>query len=275
MTGGMAYEALNNLGHSGGKVLIVLNDNGRSYAPTVGSPSARPGREPSEPRALRGVLCRRRSGGSQGYASAPRGRPGSSRPWRALRRPVDGHDIAVGRRCGDGYDGPVVVHVLTQKGRGYAPAEDDDEKCLHDAPVFDPTTGPPRGRPRATPRPSPTPWWSPASATRASWPSPRRWPAPPGCGPFQDRWPDRFLDVGIAEQHAVTAAAGLAMGGHAPGGGHLLDVPQPGLRPGQPRRRAPPPPRGPLRRPGRHHRRRRPLAPRRARHGAAARRSRA
>ncbi len=62
--------------------------------------------------------------------------------------PIDGHDIAgmeVALRQAAEFDGPIVVHVLTQKGRGYRPAEDDDEKCLHDAPVFDPAVGPPPG----------------------------------------------------------------------------------------------------------------------------------
>ena len=61
--------------------------------------------------------------------------------------PVDGHDVAGLERVlreAATFDGPVVVHALTQKGLGYGPAEDDDEKCLHDTPVFDPTTGPPR-----------------------------------------------------------------------------------------------------------------------------------
>ena len=73
--------------------------------------------------------------------------------------PFDGHDIdgmEKALRHAAEYDGPIVVHVLTQKGRGYAPAEDDDEKCLHDAPVFDPEYRPAAGGPRpATPQRSP------------------------------------------------------------------------------------------------------------------------
>jgi len=133
--------------------------------------------------------------------------------------PVDGHDIAglewvLAQSAA--YDGPVVVHVLTQKGRGYRPAEDDEEKCLHDAPVFDPSTGPPP--------------WAPVGYTEAfagamvelGERDPRliaitaAMGGPTGLSPFQTRWPERFLDVGIAEQHAVTAAAGLAMGGMRP-----------------------------------------------------------
>jgi 1-deoxy-D-xylulose-5-phosphate synthase len=113
-------------------------------------------------------------------------------------------------------DGPIIVHVLTQKGRGYQPAEDDDEKCLHDTPVFDPVTGPPP--------------WAPAGYTQAFAQAmvaaggrderlvaiTAAMPGPTGLIPFQTRYPERFFDVGIAEQHAVTAAAGMAMGGLRP-----------------------------------------------------------
>ena len=133
--------------------------------------------------------------------------------------PVDGHDIEDlehALRNATEFDEPIVVHVLTQKGRGYPPAEDDDEKHLHDAPVFDPRTGPPS--------------WVPTGYTQAFAEAilkeaeldPRlvaitaAMPGPTGLIPFQDRFPDRFFDVGIAEQHAVTAAAGMAMGGLRP-----------------------------------------------------------
>ena len=135
--------------------------------------------------------------------------------------PIDGHDIAgleQALRHAAEYDGPIVVHVLTQKGRGYPPAEDDDEKCLHDAPVFDPATGPPAG------------WSAPKGYTQAfaeelialADKHPQvvaitaAMPGPTGLLPFQARFPDRFFDVGIAEQHAVTSAAGMAMGGLRP-----------------------------------------------------------
>jgi 1-deoxy-D-xylulose-5-phosphate synthase len=106
--------------------------------------------------------------------------------------------------------------MLTQKGRGYAPALDDDEKCLHDAPVFDPAVGPEA--------------WAPMGYTQAFNEAmlgigedfsqvvaiTAAMPGPTGLLPFQARWPDRFFDVGIAEQHAVTSAAGMAMGGLRP-----------------------------------------------------------
>ena len=236
MTGGMAYEALNNIGHSGRRVLIVLNDNRRSYAPTVGGLAAALTRVRLAPtyvenrdrlqRLLQGIpgvgrhLRRGMEGVRAGLRDAVQEGAGF---FEALGvryvGPIDGHDIAGLERAlaqSAAYDGPVVVHVVTQKGRGYQPAVDDEEKCLHDAPVFDPVTGPPP--------------WTPVGYTQAFAEAmvdmgerePRlvaitaAMGGPTGLRPFQDRWPERFVDVGIAEQHAVTAAAGLAMAGMRP-----------------------------------------------------------
>src|SRR5579864_9104438 len=165
MTGGMAYEALNNLGHSGKRVVIVLNDNGRSYAPTVSRLSEglsrlrlHPGLKRHRTR-LEQVLRDLPAVGPLAYTSL-------QGVYAAVREvfephaffetlgvrytgPIDGHDVAGvedALRAASTYDGPIVVHVLTQKGKGYAPAEDDDEKCLHDVGgVFDPEEGPPEG----------------------------------------------------------------------------------------------------------------------------------
>ena len=132
---------------------------------------------------------------------------------------MDGHDIEAMEhafRNATEFDEPIVVHVLTQKGRGYPPAEDDDEKHLHDAQVFDPRTGPPKAVPTGY-----TQAFAEAILKEAEL-DPRlvaitaAMPGPTGLIPFQDRFPDRFFDVGIAEQHAVTAAAGMAMGGLRP-----------------------------------------------------------
>jgi 1-deoxy-D-xylulose-5-phosphate synthase len=135
--------------------------------------------------------------------------------------PIDGHDIAemehaLRNAVTLSVDGPIVVHVLTQKGRGYSPAEDDDEKHLHDAPVFDPNVGPPKAVLTGY-----TQAFAEALIKEAEH-DPRlvaitaAMPGPTGLLPFQARFPDRFFDVGIAEQHAVTAAAGMAMGGLRP-----------------------------------------------------------
>src|SRR3954462_168002 len=237
MTGGMAYEALNNLGHSGRKVLIVLNDNGRSYAPTISRLSTSVTRLRSSPSYVRRramaesaigeipVVGEYLQAGVQGLRAAFREVLEPRNFFEALGvryvGPVNGHDVAemeiVLRQAAE-FDGPIVVHVLTRKGKGYPFAEDDEEKCLHDAPVFDPVTGPPEG------------WSAPSGYTHAfseallacAERDPRvvaitaAMPGPTGLLPFQARFPDRFFDVGIAEQHAVTAAAGMAMGGLRP-----------------------------------------------------------
>ncbi|MFI5040670.1 MAG: 1-deoxy-D-xylulose-5-phosphate synthase [Acidimicrobiales bacterium] len=237
MTGGMAFEALNNLGHSGQKVVIVLNDNGRSYAPTVSRLSdsltrlrLHPGLKRRRTR-LEQVLRELPAVGPYAYTSL-------QGVYAAVREvlephaffetlgvrytgPIDGHDIEgveEALRAASTYNGPIVVHVLTQKGKGYPPAEDDDEKNLHDVAVFDPVTGPPAG------------WSAPKGYTQAFSESlieaaardltvhaiTAAMPGPTGLLPFQERFPDRFHDVGIAEQHAVTMAAGMAMGGLRP-----------------------------------------------------------
>ena len=235
MTGGMAFEGLNNLGHSGRRVVILLNDNGRSYAPTasrLGTSLARlrtrPGWVHLQERLEQLVMDVPGVGGLAW--SSLRGAKAAVREvfeppvffedlGVRYTGPFDGHDVArveEALRNAATFDGPIVVHVLTQKGRGYPPAEDDDEKCLHDAPVFDVGAGPPK--------------WAPAGYTEAFARTmveigerhpqvhaiTAAMPGPTGLIPFQERFPDRFHDVGIAEQHAVTAAAGMAMGGLRP-----------------------------------------------------------
>ena len=236
LTGGMAYEALNNLGHAGTRVVIVLNDNGRSYAPTVSrlssglthlrlSPSYVHARERAR-HALRSIPG---FGGLaysslHGLTSAVREIVTPHRFFEALgvryAGPIDGHDIAGMEQAiahASEWDGPIVVHVLTQKGRGYAPAEEDEVQRLHDFKV----------QPSAV---APSSTIAPVSYTdaftRAVLDAAQRrpevmaitaaMPGPTGLLPFQARYPDRFLDVGIAEQHAVTAAAGMAMAGLRP-----------------------------------------------------------
>ena len=108
------------------------------------------------------------------------------------------------------------MHVLTQKGRGYAPAEDDDEKHLHDAPVFDPAVGPPKAVPTGYTQAFADAIIKEAEADPRVVAVTAAMPGPTGLLPFQARFPDRFFDVGIAEQHAVTGAAGMAMGGLRP-----------------------------------------------------------
>ena len=235
MTGGMAYEALNNIGHSGRRVLIILNDNGRSYAPTVSrlaagltrlrlNPSYVKSRDRIQ-RLLRGVpgIGEHLELGLEGVRAASREVLGSGGFFETLGvryiGPIEGHDIAgleaTLRRAAE-LDGPILVHVLTQKGRGYKPAEDDDEKCLHDTPVFDPVTGPPPSVPAGYTQAFADAIVAAAGAEPKIVAITAAMAGPTGLLPFEARHPDRFLDVGIAEQHAVTAAAGMAMAGLRP-----------------------------------------------------------
>jgi 1-deoxy-D-xylulose-5-phosphate synthase len=270
LTGGMAYEALNNLGHSGRRVVIVLNDNGRSYAPTVSqlsqslttlrlNPTYTAARERLRLR-LRELpaLGELAYSGVHSVTSALRDMVAPHTFFEALgvryAGPIDGHDIEhmeQAFRHAAEWDGPIVVHFLTQKGRGYAPAEEDDIQRLHDVKATKPVTlentvGNSAGRAVggyassdgggiASPGSAPEST-SDASPQRASTytdaftralldaaeDDPRivaltaAMPGPTGLLAFQARFPDRFFDVGIAEQHGATAAAGMAMAGLRP-----------------------------------------------------------
>ena len=260
MTGGMAFEALNNLGHSGRRVIIVLNDNGRSYAPTVsnlwndGSHS-----DPDEPTTvvdrltdrlshvftdirMNPVYVRRQRRIEKFLHDLPGVGAQAERALDALKAgvreflqppaffealgvrytgPVDGHDIAAVEHALHNAielsaEGPIVVHLLTAKGRGYLPAEDDDEKHLHDAPVFDPLSGPPKTGPSGYTESFSRAICQLADADDRVVAITAAMPGPTGLLPLQQAHPDRVFDVGIAEQHAVTAAAGMAMAGLRP-----------------------------------------------------------
>jgi 1-deoxy-D-xylulose-5-phosphate synthase len=260
LTGGMAYEALNNLGHSGKRVVIVLNDNGRSYAPTISQLSLSLTHLRLSPAYVQArqrlrTLLRELPGvgelaysGIHGLTSALREVVTPHTFFEALGiryvGPIDGHDIGGLEQAlanAAEWPGPIVVHVLTQKGRGYAPAEEDDVQRLHDVKVT--AAAPALDGPDAV---TPAPVLQNASLsvggtdiapelpvttythafTRAllihAEADPRivaitaAMPGPTGLLPFEARFPDRFIDVGIAEQHAVTAAAGMAMTGLRP-----------------------------------------------------------
>ena len=272
LTGGMAYEALNNLGHSRRRVVIVLNDNGRSYAPTVSqlsqslttlrlNPTYTAARE-----RLRLRLRELPALGELAYSSvhsltsALREMVAPHTFFEALgvryAGPIDGHDIEHMEQAfthASEWDGPIVVHVLTQKGRGYAPAEEDEIQRLHDVKATKPvalenTVGSSAGvavggvagsdsgglaSPGATPEgdgADRSPQRAAATYTdaftrallTAADADPRvvaltaAMPGPTGLLAFQARFPDRFFDVGIAEQHEATSAAGMAMAGLRP-----------------------------------------------------------
>ncbi|MEQ1700455.1 MAG: 1-deoxy-D-xylulose-5-phosphate synthase [Ilumatobacteraceae bacterium] len=262
MTGGMAYEALNNIGHSNQRVIIVLNDNGRSYAPTISNLTAGAStreqamaEHPSLPERITGrlshsltsirlnpVYVRRQRKLEQFLRDLPYVGPQAEKSVEAFKAavreflqppsffealgvryvgPVDGHDVealehSLRNAVELSAEGPIVVHVLTQKGRGYSPAEDDDEKHLHDAPVFDPMVGPPPAVVTGYTQSFAEAIIKEAEADSRIVAITAAMPGPTGLLPFQARFPDRFFDVGIAEQHAVTGAAGMAMGGLRP-----------------------------------------------------------
>jgi 1-deoxy-D-xylulose-5-phosphate synthase len=233
LTGGMAYEALNNLGVSGQRVVIVLNDNGRSYAPTISrlSTSLTTLRLNKTYLTLRQRIRRLvprlpRLGkaaymGIDGFTSVVREMVTPHTFFETLGvryvGPIDGHNIEsieATLRSAAEWDGPIVVHVLTEKGRGYEPATSDILK-MHDYKL------PPRLNDEDVPSLSFTQVFSEALMNEA-----RRderivaitaaMAGPTGLLPFQEAFARRFFDVGIAEQHAVTAAAGMAMGGLKP-----------------------------------------------------------
>jgi 1-deoxy-D-xylulose-5-phosphate synthase len=237
LTGGMCWEALNNIAAGQDRsVVIVVNDNGRSYSPTIGgfaehlsSLRLQPGYE----RVLRSgkqALERTPVVGRAIYAglhAAKRGLKDALAPQVLFEDlglkylgPVDGHDLrameAALRRAKD-FGGPVIVHAVTRKGNGYLPAENDIAELMHQVKVMNPQTGVPVA-------PAGISWTSVFAEELIRLAGERddlvaitaAMPGPTGLGAFAKRFPDRFYDVGIAEQHAVTSAAGLAMGGLHP-----------------------------------------------------------
>jgi 1-deoxy-D-xylulose-5-phosphate synthase len=232
LTGGMAYEALNNLGHSDQRVVIVLNDNGRSYAPTVSKlseslTSLRLNRRyltfrqrlrrlvPHLPRVGKAAYY-----GIDGFTSVVREMVAPHTFFETLGvryvGPIDGHNIEAletALRSAAEWEGPIVVHTLTQKGRGYEPAMSDDLK-MHDYKL-------PAAHVANTSTTSFNEVFA-ESIVKVAAADDRivaltaAMAGPTGLLEFQARYPDRFFDVGIAEQHAVTAAAGMAMGGLKP-----------------------------------------------------------
>jgi 1-deoxy-D-xylulose-5-phosphate synthase len=236
LTGGMAYEALNQIAHlQPPNLVVVINDNGRSYAPTVGGLARHLSQLRVDPRYERikddisRLLRELPLVGSTADQAAYRVKEG----LKQLLQPstifeslgikyaglVDGHDepaLEVMLSRAKKLREPVVVHVVTEKGHGYGPAVEDEVDKLHGVSAFDPLTG----RPRST-EVSYTDVFGEALMTAAA----RRpevcaitaaMASSTGLLNFAKEFPDRFFDVGICEQHAVTFAAGLAMAGMHP-----------------------------------------------------------
>ncbi|RDI16210.1 1-deoxy-D-xylulose-5-phosphate synthase [Rhodococcus sp. AG1013] len=237
LTGGMCWEALNNIAAGRDRsVVIVVNDNGRSYAPTIGGLAdhlaalrLQPGYErildngrrmvkkmPWVGRAAYQLL----HGMKAGLKDAVSPQVMFTDLGIKYLGPVDGHDevaMESALRRAKAFGGPVIVHAVTRKGMGYAPAENHVADQMHATGVIDPLTG----RSRGTSAPD---WTSVFSAELIAQAEQRddvvaitaAMPGPTGLAAFGERFPERMFDVGIAEQHAVTSAAGLALGGMHP-----------------------------------------------------------
>jgi 1-deoxy-D-xylulose-5-phosphate synthase len=235
LTGGMAYEALNNIGQLAPDMVIILNDNGRSYAPTVGGIAENLGQLRLSPKyeaakdAAGHALRALPAVGHSAYETARRMKnslkqlvaPISIFETLGLKYggPIDGHDVAAvekALRDAARLSGPVVVHIVTNKGHGYGPAVADKLDKFHGVSTFDPGNG-------SFPTPSVT--WTDVFSTalcELAARDPRivaitaAMASSTGLLEFAERFPDRFFDVGIAEQHGVTFAAGLALRGLRP-----------------------------------------------------------
>ncbi|WP_454118879.1 1-deoxy-D-xylulose-5-phosphate synthase [Microbacterium lacticum] len=239
LTGGMTWEALNNISDDNERnLVIVVNDNGRSYAPTIGGMA----RYLNRVRTTEGYENLRRGSDTLFRKLGPPGRA----VYRGLRGgthgflsrfsnnaalysnldikylgPIDGHDLPVLEetlRQAKAHRAPVIVHVITEKGRGYEPARNDEADQFHAVGKIDPATGEPLGGADGAA-------WTDVFSDALVAAGERRDDViaitaamlrPTGLQPFAQRFPDRVYDVGIAEQHAVASAAGLAFGGLHP-----------------------------------------------------------
>ena len=306
LTGGMAYEALNNLGHSGARVLVVLNDNGRSYAPTVSRLSVSLTQLRLDPRYLQvrdrvrhlvedlpGGVSSLAFTSFHGLSAAIREVVEPRMFFEALgiryTGPIDGHDIGAleqALRRAASWQGPIVLHVVTTKGKGYAPAEADEIACLHDLKPPAPPAPPSRSGGHASARPgSPQAAGSQVNGSTDDdgLPGPldagesyaevfssalvelaaaderivaitAAMPGPTGLLAFQDRYPGALH--GRRHRRAARAHSRGWDGDERPATGrrHLLDVSRPSGGPVEPRHRAAQAAGRDLRRPGGGHR---------------------
>jgi 1-deoxy-D-xylulose-5-phosphate synthase len=236
LTGGMCWEALNNIATSRNPLVIIVNDNGRSYAPTIGGLAdhlstlrLNPGYEkvldlvkdalgatPLVGKPMYEVLHAVKTGIKDAVA------PQAMFEDLGIKYvgPIDGHDIAAvesALRRAKGFGGPVIVHAVTRKGYGYRPAEEDEADCFHGPSAFDVKTGKLLAAPSVK--------WTQVFADELVAIADERpdvvgitaaMGEPTGIATLARKHPSRVYDVGIAEQHAATSAAGLAIGGLHP-----------------------------------------------------------
>ena len=240
LTGGMAWEALNNIATTDGsaehrRLVIVVNDNGRSYTPTVGGLANHLTALRTDPRYESVLdLLKRRLNGVPGVGTAvydalhavKKGMKDALAPQGLFEDlglkyvgPVDGHDRSALEHAltqAKKFNGPVIVHAITTKGFGYDAAERHEADQFHSPGPFDVDTGVEAARGLI---------WTDVFADEMVRIGEERPDVvgitaamlhPVGLNLFAQRFPDRIYDVGIAEQHAVTSAAGLAMGGMHP-----------------------------------------------------------
>jgi 1-deoxy-D-xylulose-5-phosphate synthase len=241
LTGGMAWEALNNIAESQTstgrrRVVIIVNDNGRSYAPTVGGLARHLSGLRTDPRYEQILDLAKRTLGRTPLVGQPlyealhglkKGLKDLLAPQRMFEDlglkyvgPIDGHnraDIEQALTQAKRFGGPVLVHCITQKGFGYEPAVRDEADLMHSPAAFDPVTGEPSS--------SPVRQWTDVFAAAIVQAGRRRsdvvaitaaMVGPTGLVPFAREFPNRCFDVGIAEQHAATSAAGMTMMGLHP-----------------------------------------------------------
>jgi 1-deoxy-D-xylulose-5-phosphate synthase len=240
LTGGMAWEALNNIAVArDSRLVIVVNDNGRSYQPTIGGLASHLATVRVSQR-YENVLDRIKSTlpktpivGPPLYGAlhgAKKGLKDFLQPQVLFEDlgikyigPIDGHDELMMehalRRAAE-YGGPVLVHAITRKGFGYPLAEQNEEDCLHQVPA-----SPAKPQSAQTIKVPPKRMWTDVFADEMVAIGARRPDVvaitaamlhPTGLAAFKATFPDRVFDVGIAEQHAMTSAAGLALGGLHP-----------------------------------------------------------
>ena len=243
LTGGMCWEALNNIAESDRNVVIVVNDNGRSYSPTIGgfarnldelrSQIAQIRIQPGYDEVMeQGKRTLKSMGwvGERAFDALHAMKEGIKHqvvPTQMFQElgmkyvgPIEGHDIGslmTALAYAKQYDGPLIIHVATEKGHGFAPAVNDEADQMHSTGVIDPVTGEALGEAG--------PGWTSVFSEELLRAAHERedivaltaaMAGPTGLTPFAEKFPSRFFDVGIAEQHAVTSASGMALGGLHP-----------------------------------------------------------
>lgn len=237
LTGGMCWEALNNIAADKTRnIVIVVNDNGRSYSPTIGGFANSLADLRTQPFYDKVMEQGKSTLNSMGWVGKR-----TFEVMHALKEgvkyhviptemfpelnmkyvgPVDGHNIQAlehAFKYAKGYTGPLIIHCVTQKGRGYAPAENKTSDLMHSTGAINPVTGVPLAKSQRS--------WTDVFTEELLEAGARRddivaitaaMAGPTGLAKFGEKFPDRLFDVGIAEQHATTSAAGLALGGLHP-----------------------------------------------------------